>query len=114
MPTATTEAIANARKAGNEAAPVLTARGYVSLALEPGDRTRYVVTICDTLTSPHGCPIGGRYAVATSFAPVYGWTGDRVHPGYAAEKWGRDNLWTGDIIGSFLTGIAEILRTNDA
>lgn len=101
-------------EAGQRAGTLLKRDGAVVLSFEPGDRTRYTVTIVDTHRSNAIEPdlsLGGRFAVASTFGAVYGWTGDETMGYYVTEKMVTNgNTHTGEMLSSFLCGVSEVLN----
>jgi hypothetical protein len=91
----------------------LERNGATVVELTPGDMTRYVIAIVDnTKTGPtHGF---GHHRAEGDFivslvnlsGRCYGFPFDiTLHPSYVAEKLGRGNIHTGEVVSAFLRAV---------
>lgn len=103
------------------AAETLHEHGCAFVCLEPGDATRYQISIVRPREigeigfklfdgSPvHGWKMTDRYYVASSFGALYEWSPKfRVHWDYADSHFlDQHNEWTARVLARFLNTLAE-------
>lgn len=82
--------------------------------LEPAAATRYEITLVPPMAglrfnADGTCdPIRPKDWLVTVNGRSYAWTGEAsLAAEYAADKWADGNIWTGEIISSFLYGLAH-------
>lgn len=95
----------------------LRQRGASLTSLEPGDGTRYVVSIVQPVRPPKHVlmpPTGEflpRFFVCTSFGGLHEWSGQGLHWDYVAEKWvSNGHEWTARVLTRYLNTLGALLR----
>ena len=111
-------------EAANAAVALLQSHGVARIHLAPGDMThyRFLVAVPGTEWRHDGYGTGRDYWVAlvNGFGAGDLWSGQEVHPGYAAEKWaGRgldawQRIYVGHVVALFLSALAKAIARLEA
>jgi hypothetical protein len=93
------------------AAHQLRDHNVARMELSPGDYTTYQILIAapGMVWTDGNERMAVKYTVSLGFGDLYPWPGDEVHPAYAAQKWGRDNVCTGEVLARFLNALGPRL-----
>ena len=88
--------------------PEMHAANFAFVLLEPGDATRYPISVIGNVpmfTGSTKLPQPGEYIVTVhaSFGRSYAWAGIPLHTDYATDKWGDGNRRTGFVVSEFLS-----------
>lgn len=99
----------------------LSFRAFAHVVLEPGDATRYEITVSDRIPwqkDADGVVVqhrlrGYTVSLVNLDGRSYMWEGIKLHPQYVSDKWCDGKEWAGVVLCEFLNALSDELGDDE-